>query len=450
MRHALLVATCLMFSCLSTAAQSQPVRPLIVRLEIQGEIQPVLADYISAGLREASERHAALVLVRMDTPGGLDQSMRQIVQGILRSPVPVVVYVSPTGARAASAGFFILLAADVAAMAPGTHTGAASPVALIGGAPIELDQTLRKKIVEDVLAYLRSYAARRGRNVALAEKAVTEAKAFSEKEALDGHLIDLVASSEDELLRTLNGRAVVRFDGSRQVLLLANADLQDYRMSARERFLSWIVQPDIFFLLLMVGILGLYAEFTHPGAIAPGVIGGICLLLALFAMHLLPVNVAGLLLVILAIALFILEAKFAGHGILAAGGVVALVLGALMLVRSRLTPGGVSLSTAVGVAVPFAVFFVLLARLVIRSRRLRSAVGQESLIGQTGEVRQAVSDRPGLVFVSGELWRAVRADHRNAGLPEGTRVRVVGIEGLTLRVEPLADSESSNSEQGGA
>jgi membrane-bound serine protease (ClpP class) len=450
MRHALLVATCLMFSCLSTAAQSQPVRPLIVRLEIQGEIQPVLADYISAGLREASERHAALVLVRMDTPGGLDQSMRQIVQGILRSPVPVVVYVSPTGARAASAGFFILLAADVAAMAPGTHTGAASPIALIGGAPIELDQTLRKKIVEDVLAYLRSYAARRGRNVALAEKAVTEAKAFSEKEALDGHLIDLVASSEDELLRTLNGRAVVRFDGSRQVLLLANADLQDYRMSARERFLSWIVQPDIFFLLLMVGILGLYAEFTHPGAIAPGVIGGICLLLALFAMHLLPVNVAGLLLVILAIALFILEAKFAGHGILAAGGVVALVLGALMLVRSRLTPGGVSLSTAVGVAVPFAVFFVLLARLVIRSRRLRSAVGQESLIGQTGEVRQAVSDRPGLVFVSGELWRAVRADHRNAGLPEGTRVRVVGIEGLTLRVEPLADSESSNSEQGGA
>jgi membrane-bound serine protease (ClpP class) len=439
-----------MFSCLSTAAQSQPVRPLIVRLEIQGEIQPVLADYISAGLREASERHAALVLVRMDTPGGLDQSMRQIVQGILRSPVPVVVYVSPTGARAASAGFFILLAADVAAMAPGTHTGAASPIALIGGAPIELDQTLRKKIVEDVLAYLRSYAARRGRNVALAEKAVTEAKAFSEKEALDGHLIDLVASSEDELLRTLNGRAVVRFDGSRQVLLLANADLQDYRMSARERFLSWIVQPDIFFLLLMVGILGLYAEFTHPGAIAPGVIGGICLLLALFAMHLLPVNVAGLLLVILAIALFILEAKFAGHGILAAGGVVALVLGALMLVRSRLTPGGVSLSTAVGVAVPFAVFFVLLARLVIRSRRLRSAVGQESLIGQTGEVRQAVSDRPGLVFVSGELWRAVRADHRNAGLPEGTRVRVVGIEGLTLRVEPLADSESSNSEQGGA
>jgi len=450
MRHALLVATCLMFSCLSTAAQSQPVRPLIVRLEIQGEIQPVLADYISAGLREASERHAALVLVRMDTPGGLDQSMRQIVQGILRSPVPVVVYVSPTGARAASAGFFILLAADVAAMAPGTHTGAASPIALIGGAPIELDQTLRKKIVEDVLAYLRSYAARRGRNVALAEKAVTEAKAFSEKEALDGHLIDLVASSEDELLRTLNGRAVVRFDGSRQVLLLANADLQDYRMSARERFLSWIVQPDIFFLLLMVGILGLYAEFTHPGAIAPGVIGGICLLLALFAMHLLPVNVAGLLLVILAIALFILEAKFAGHGILAAGGVVALVLGALMLVRSRLTPGGVSLSTAVGVAVPFAVFFVLLARLVIRSRRLRSAVGQESLIGQTGEVRQAVSDRPGLVFVSGELWRAVRADHRNAGLPEGTRVRVVGIEGLTLRVEPLADSESSHSEQGGA
>jgi membrane-bound serine protease (ClpP class) len=450
MRHALLVATCLMFSCLSTAAQSQPVRPLIVRLEIQGEIQPVLADYISAGLREASERHAALVLVRMDTPGGLDQSMRQIVQGILRSPVPVVVYVSPTGARAASAGFFILLAADVAAMAPGTHTGAASPIALIGGAPIELDQTLRKKIVEDVLAYLRSYAARRGRNVALAEKAVTEAKAFSEKEALDGRLIDLVASSEDELLRTLNGRAVVRFDGSRQVLLLANADLQDYRMSARERFLSWIVQPDIFFLLLMVGILGLYAEFTHPGAIAPGVIGGICLLLALFAMHLLPVNVAGLLLVILAIALFILEAKFAGHGILAAGGVVALVLGALMLVRSRLTPGGVSLSTAVGVAVPFAVFFVLLARLVIRSRRLRSAVGQESLIGQTGEVRQAVSDRPGLVFVSGELWRAVRADHRNAGLPEGTPVRVVGIEGLTLRVEPLADSESSNSEQGGA
>lgn len=449
-QRVLRVAAVVLLAALTSAASTREPRPLVVRLDIDGEIQPILADYISAGIRKASQHHATLVLIRMNTPGGLSESMRQIVQAILQSPVPVAVYVEPTGARAASAGFFILLAADVAAMAPGTDTGAASPILAIGGFPVQVDPTLKNKIVEEALAYLRSYASRRQRNLALAQKAVTEAKAFSEKEALEGGLIDLVVNSETDLLQQLNGRTITRFDGTALTLELSDAEIEPENMSARERFLSWIVRPDMFFLLLMVGILGLYAEFTHPGLIAPGVIGGICLVLALFAMHLLPVNVAGLLLIALAIALFILEAKYAGHGILGVGGVVALVLGALLLIRSPLSPGGVKPSTAVGVAIPFALAFFLLARLVLRTRALQSPVGRDSLVGAVGEVRRAVDRREGLVFVGGELWRAVRADGLDAPLATGARVRVVASDGLTLRVIPAEAEPTDKSERGGA
>jgi membrane-bound serine protease (ClpP class) len=408
----------------------------VVELSIDGEIDPVMAEYVDGGMDEANRSGAALVLIRIDTPGGLDTSMRAIIQHIIDSRAPVVVYVAPAGSRAASAGFFILLSADVAAMAPGTHTGAASPLLAIGGYPVTADQTLQKKILNDATAYMRSYAARRERNVALAETAITDAKAFTEREALDGHLIDLVANSRDDLLARLDGREVTRFDGHSETLALSHAEVERVDMSARQRFLSRIVQPDIFFILLIVGVLGLYTEFTHPGVIAPGVVGAVSLVLALFAMHLLPINLTGLLLLALALGLFILEAKYTSHGVLGVGGTVAMVLGALMLIRSPITGAGVSLGVAFGATLPFAVLTILLMRLVLRSRGWVPQTGVEELVREVGEVREpigAAAGKPGLVFVHGELWRAA-ADR---AIPIGTRVRVVRVDGLTLFVEPV-------------
>lgn len=421
-------------------AQSSPSQT-VVRISIDGEIEPILAEYVENGIERAAHDHAALVLIRMDTPGGLGESMRAIIQSILRSPVPVAIYVEPNGARAASAGFFILESADIAAMSPGTEMGAASPLLEVGGYPVQVDPTLKRKVVQDTLAFLRSYVGQRGRNVTLAETAVTDAKAFSAQEALDGKLIDMIAGSEDNLLAQLNGRTITRFDGRQTTLRLGRPQVVDDTMSGRERLLSRIVQPDAFFILLMVGLLGLYVEFTHPGLVAPGVIGAICLVLALFAMHLLPVNLTGVLLILLAIALFVLEAKFAGHGILGIGGVLSLVLGAVMLVRSPLTAGGVGLGVAFGVALPFAVFFILLARLVFRSYWWQPATGTEALIGETGEVTDDIGGEKGMIFVHGELWRAVPAAGNGPGgtIPKGTKVRVVKVDGLRLYVEPASE-----------
>ncbi len=422
----------------------------IVALRIDDEIEPIMAEYINGGIEEAARTKASLVLITVDTPGGLGTSMREIIQHIMDSPVPVVVYVAPAGSRAASAGFFILLAADIAAMAPGTHTGAASPLLAIGGFPLNVDETLRRKILNDATAYLRSYAGKRGRNLTLAESAVTEGKAFTEKEALDGKLVDLLAKSAEDLLAQLDGRTIARFDGSTAKLELRNPTRVPIEKTARQKFLSRIVQPDVFFILLIVGVLGLYAEFTHPGLVAPGVIGGISLLLALYAMHILPVNFTGLLLILLALALFILEAKFTSHGILGLGGAVAMLLGALMLVRSPLTAAGVSLGVALGVTLPFAVLTVFLMRLVLRSRGWKQAAGAEQLVGSVGEVTEPLeaggpdAAGRGMVLVHGELWRAVCAPVDPAGravarekIGRGARVRVVRVDGLTLHVEPV-------------
>ncbi len=299
----------------------------VLELKLDGEVEPILATYMDEGLAEAAQRHAALVLITMDTPGGLSDSMKDIIQHILASPVPVAVYVSPTGARGASAGFYILLSADIAAMAPGTHAGAASPVIMIGGYAQQIDSTFQKKINNDAMAFLRSFTEVRGRNPAVAETAITEAKAFTEKEMLDQKMIDLVAGSREDLLRQLNGRAIKRFDGSKLTLALDSPVLVPFELSARQKFLARIVAPDAFFILLVVGVLGLYTEFTHPGVIAPGVFGGICMVLALYAMHLLPVNFAGVFLILLALAFFILEAKYTSHGVLAGGGILSMLLG---------------------------------------------------------------------------------------------------------------------------
>jgi membrane-bound serine protease (ClpP class) len=397
-----------------------------------------MAEYITGGIAQANRDGAALILITMDTPGGLDTSMRQIIQSIIDSPAPVAVLVSPSGSRAASAGFFILLSADVAAMLPGTHTGAASPLLEIGGYPLQVDETLRKKIVSDVLAYLRSYAGPRGRNLPLAETAVTEAKAWTEKEALDGKLVDMVVRSREDLLAQLNGRSVARFDGRKQQIALENPFIVPFEMTARQKFLARIVQPDIFFILLLVGVLGLYTEFTHPGLIAPGVIGGIAAVLALLAINIVPVNIIGVLLIFLALAFFILEAKYTSHGVLAIGGIISMLLGALMLVRSPLTGAGVSLGVALGATLPFAAIAVMLMRLVLRSRSWKPQTGAEEMLSEVGEVREAIGaagakDPRGMVFVHGELWRAAAGQP----IPKGVRVRVLGVDGLTLRVEPI-------------
>jgi membrane-bound serine protease (ClpP class) len=409
----------------------------VAELRIDGEIEPILAEYIVHGIEQANQEHADLILITMDTPGGLDSSMRSIIHAILTSEAPVAVFVTPTGSRAASAGFFILLSADVAAMSPGTETGAASPILAIGGQPVQVDETLHKKIINDATAYLRSYVSKRGRDAELAATAVTDAKAFSDSEALNGKLIDVVVSSPNELLAKLDGRTVTRLDGSAVKLRLPHPAISLREMTSREKFLSRIVQPDVFFILLIVGALGIYTEFTHPGLFAPGVIGGICLLLALFAMHLLPVNLTGLLMIALALGLFVLEAKFPTHGVLGVGGVVAMVLGALMLIHSPLTGRGVNLSTALGVAIPFAIIVVILMRLVLRSHRWKPSTGKEELVGEVGEVTEPVAPEAGsgMVFVHGELWRAAAPGGEE--IPRGARVRVKKVKGLTLEVEPV-------------
>lgn len=435
---ALFVIFCAMgaFAARLGASSSADVRgggPLVLELKLDGEVEPILATYIDEGIAEAARRHASLVLITMDTPGGLSDSMKDIIQHILASPVPVAVYVSPTGARGASAGFYILLSADIAAMAPGTHAGAASPIIAIGGFPQQIDEVFRRKINQDAMAFLRSFTVRRGRNPELAEKAVTESKAFTEKECLDGKMIDLIVSTSDDLLRELDGRPITRFDGTRVTLALKDAVREPFELSARQRFLARIVEPDVFFVLLILGVLGLYTEFTHPGVIVPGVIGGICLILALYAMHFLPVNVAGLFLIALSLAFFILEAKAPSHGVLALGGIVSMFLGAVFLIRSPLTAGGVSLGVALSATLPFGVFAVVLMKLVLRSRKWKTTTGKEELLGSHGTVTAELkAGAEGMVRVHGELWRAESPEP----VPEGKTVRITRVEGLKLYVEP--------------
>jgi membrane-bound serine protease (ClpP class) len=416
------------------AAPDTTATPLVLELKLDGEVEPILANYVDEGLADAARRHAALVLITMDTPGGLSDSMTDIIHHILDSPVPVVVYVAPDGARGASAGFLILLSADVAAMAPGTRAGAATPIFMPGWVAMPMDEVLRKKINNDATAFLRSFSEKRGRNSKLAETAITDARAFTEQEALEGHLIDLVVSDKDELLRQLNGREITRFNGKKETLSLQNYTRADFQLSARQRFLARIADPNVFFLLLLVGALGLYTEFTHPGVIAPGVVGGICMLLALYAMQILPINVAGVLLILLALALFVLEAKFASHGVLLLGGIVSMMLGAMFLVRSPLTPWGVSFGVALAATLPFAFLSVFLMRLVLKSRKWKTATGKEELVGEEGVVTIALpSDGEGMIRVHGELWRAGSKEP----VQVGAKVRVLRVDGLRLDVEPF-------------
>src|SRR3972149_831975 len=405
----------------------------VVEIRLADEIiQPVSAEYVMVGIEHAERINADAVLLWLPTPGGLEPYMRDMVDRITTARVPVIVYVAPTGSRAASAGFFLLLASDVAVMAPGTTTGAASPVAFGGG---EVDETLKKKITSDAAAYLRSFASKRGRNPEVAELAVTEAKSFTDQEALKAGLIDAVCQTREQFFEQFNGRTIPRFDGRSEMLALADVGVEPWEMTRRQRFLSRLIDPNIAFLLLVFGVLGLYIDFTHPGFIIPGVAGGICIILAMFALHLLPVNYAAVLLIVLSVVFFILEAVFVSHGVLAAGGVAAMVLGAMMLIEAPPIPElRVRMELALGVAIPFAVLAVLLLRLVLKSRRWQVSTGQEELVGAVGEVREEIGDgAKGLVWVKGELWRAT-APRKMA---VGEQARVVSLEGLILHVEPV-------------
>ena len=417
-----------------TPAEVPARTPQVVQIQLDGIVHPVSAEFITAGMEQAIQQRADAILLQISTPGGLDSSMRKIIEKIIASPVPVIVYVAPSGSRAASAGFFILLSADVAAMAPGTNTGAAHPV-FMGGQ--QMDEVMKQKVENDAAAYLRSIVSKRGRNVELAETGVTESKSFTDAEALEGNLVELVAADRAELLQQLEGYEVTRFDGETQVLHLEGAQIEIYAPSFRQTFLSRILDPNIAFILLALGILGLYVEFSNPGLIFPGVAGGIALILALFALSLLPINWAGAALILLAITFFVLEAKFATGGVLAAGGVLSMVLGALMLINTRMPGISISLMTALSVALPFGLITVFLLRLVIKSHHAKVTTGGVGLVGEIGKVESIEAHEGKIrVYVHGELWDAASRGVVSAG----GHVQVKAVEGLMLRVEPIADS----------
>ncbi|MGH9792895.1 MAG: NfeD family protein, partial [Candidatus Acidiferrales bacterium] len=418
----------------------------VLELRIDDVILPLTAEFVRDALTEAQTQNAELILITMNTPGGLDSAMRDIIQQILSSPIPVAVYVTPSGSRAASAGFYILLSADVAAMSPGTNTGAASPIMVVGGQPINIDETLRKKIINDASAYIRSIAEKRGRNAEDAVLAVTEGSAWTESEALKRNLIDVVADSPDGLLKELNGRDVRRFDGRMEKLALENPVRVPWEMTGRQKFLAQISRPDVLFILLIVAVLGIYMEFSHPGLILPGVIGGVSLILFLVAIQTIPINALAILLILTGVVLFVLEAKFTSYGLLGLGGVASILMGAMILIDSPLTGFRVSLGVALGITLPMAAITIFLMRLVMKSFRWKSAMGNEQMIGAIGEVTKAI--RPagsayegsgGMVFVQGELWRA-EADQE---IPKGAQVRVKKVNGLTVQVEPIAGGGTS-------
>jgi membrane-bound serine protease (ClpP class) len=374
-------------------------------------------------------------LIELNTPGGLVDSTRQIIEKIVASPVPVIIYVTPSGSRAASAGFFILESADVAAMAPGTNTGAAHPV-ILGG---KMDDIMKQKMENDAAALMRSVVAKRGRNVELAESAVRESKSFTEQEALDKKLIEYVARDEQDLFRQLSGKSFKRFNGETVALDLANQPVRDYRMTLKQRILTYIMDPNVAFILLAIGALALYAEFNHPGAVIPGTVGVVFILLAVFALNLLPVRFAALFLILGAFVLFALEAKFATHGVLTIGGITLLVMGGLLLVDGPIPEMRVRLVTALAVSIPLGIITAFLMSIAMRARRNKVVTGEQGLVGEFGVAETALIPG-GKVFVHGELWNAVS----QINIPAGERVVIRQVDGLTLRVDPALATTHSN------
>ena len=408
--------------------------PNVVAVDVGGIVHPVTVEIVSRALDQARRENADAVLLRLNTPGGLMDAMHQTIEKIVASPIPVITYVTPSGGRAASAGFFLLEAGDIAAMAPGTNTGAAHPV-LMGG---EMDADMKRKVENDASASLRSLTQKRGRNSALAEKAVMESKSFTEKEALDDRLIELIARDEQDLLAQLDGREVVRFDGRKQILHLAGAAVTVYQPNLRERIISAVADPNIALILIVLGALGIYVEFSSPGLIAPGIAGAISVLMGLSALSVLPINWAGVALLILAFTLFVLEAKFTSHGVLGFGGAAAMVLGAVLLVDSPLPELRIRLSVAIALAVPFAIITTVLLTLVVRARANKVVTGPAGMLGEPGVAVTELAPS-GKVKVRGEYWDAIAQP--GASVEPGAKILVIGIKGLELAVKPAPSGE---------
>jgi membrane-bound serine protease (ClpP class) len=418
-----LVAAALVWPVLTSAASETDTRPVLV-IRVEGVIAPSSADYVVSAIKRADRERVQALVIELDTPGGLDLSMRSIIKEMLSAERPIVVYVSPSGARAASAGAFITLAAHVAAMAPGTNIGAAHPVNMGG----QMDKEMNKKVTNDAAAYIRSIAERRGRNVQWAEDAVRKSVSATEKEALKLKVIDHVSERLDDLLAAIDGLAVTTASG-KVILRTKGAEVKRIEMGLRDKVLKVISDPTIAYMLLMLGLAGLYFELSTPGAILPGILGGICLILAFYAFQTLPINYAGLLLILLAIVLFVAEVKVASHGLLAAGGITAMILGSLMLIKSSEPFMRISLAAILLTTGATAAFFIFIVTMALKTKRQKTTTGMEGLVGQVGTARTPL--RPeGRIFVGGELWSA-RCEE---GAETGDKVRVRAVKGLMLIV----------------
>ena len=417
------IAAMMFFLLIATQGLAEQNEVYIIK--VADAISPGTADFIKNGIKTAEEKAATVVIIELDTPGGLAESMRLIVQNILSSKVPVVVFVSPSGARAASAGVMITMAADIAAMAPGTNIGAAHPV---GAGGKDIDGAMSEKIINDMVAQAKSVAQQRGRNAQWVEAAIRESVSVTETEALKENIIDLIARDTDDLIKQLNGR-VLKDKG---VLNLANAKKVVLEETLRTKILKTISNPNIAYILMMIGLAGLYFEFSHPGAIFPGVIGGIALILAFFAMQTLPVNYAGILLIVLAIIFFIMEMKITSYGLLSVAGMVSLVLGSLMLFEGSTPDMKLSLHVLLPTVILISGFFVAIASLVFRAQISKPTTGSTGLVGEIGVVKKALKPE-GKVFVHGELWNA----RAKEPLDENVKVRVVKVVNLILEVEAV-------------
>jgi membrane-bound serine protease (ClpP class) len=407
----------------------------VLKVVLDDTIQAATAERVERALNQAAAEKDDAVLIELSTPGGVMDAMRDIMEKILASHVPVIIYVTPSGSRAASAGFFILESADIAAMAPGTNTGAAHPVGAFGG---DIQGTMKEKIENDAAALMRSVVSKRGRNVEVAESAVRQSKSFTDSEALSQKLIDYVAPSEQDLFRQIASKPVKRFNGESVTINLTGKPEHLMEETLKERILSFLMEPDIAFILLAIGALALYTEFNHPGAVIPGTVGIVFILLAVFALHLLPIRFAAVVLIFASFILFALEAKFATHGVLAIGGITTLVIGALLLVDAPIPEMRVKLATALAVSVPVGLITVFLMTVAIQARKNKIVTGAEGLIGEVAVAQTALAPS-GKVFVHGELWDAVAPTN----IPAGEKVVVQKVDGLRLQVEPAHESEKT-------
>ena len=410
-------------------------QPLVDKLVLDDTIQPVSADELTRALDRANSDGARALLIDMNTPGGLLDSMRDMVGAILRSRVPVIVYVAPSGARAGSAGFFILESADVAAMAPGTEAGAAHPVFEFGAQP---DATEMQKVENDAEAFLRSYVTKRDRSTDAAVAAVQSSHSYTAEESLNQHLIDLIANSDSDLLNSLDGREITRMDGSKVTLHVAGARIVTIQPTLREELLGWLVNPNIALLFLVGGALLIYLEFNSPGTIVPGALGTLMVLLAIFALNLLPIRYTAVLLLVAAMVLLLLEAKFGGHGALAIAGIVCLTFGTLTLVAAPVPEMGISPLVALSVSAAFGAITVFLVRLAVRARLRKARIGAEAMVGCPATAMEALAPQ-GHVLVEGEIWQAVAS----APVAKGAKLRVTGHDQMLLEVEPVAGAGSN-------